>query len=565
MISKHVQDPIKAWGREKHLYPVASHLSTVVVEVQKFQELAACSKPKPTVLTYEGTNDVEPLHERISSLVPADIVPDPRNISWCIGIYFCSMGTVAEKLATKLHQWTKSHKERFVDVSLNPEIQPLNRLEAIDLSANKIFLIIVSSTGQGEIPMNGLAFEERCRDLLAITLSPGSKGFRFAVFGNGDSRYSSTYNGGADKIHSLMRQMGGVQLMQGIWHGDTAAEPIPLRSLNSWWAKLQPSMDDVLTASVDAPVEEDKLADDAIQKYSSQHSELISTLKDGLLVKVIPEVGTEVNRSLLISLNIGSEPFAEMSCIQILPCNAPTKVEEAVRALCVDGSTNMNLVFDDGDDPTFSKFLTEYVDLERPFIELEWLKSVRLATQKNITVKSLSQLSVFEVLCRLIGANFTEDRTSDYCLQRDICLDMPLLSIKTYSVASHPRYALTREGDSRATGHEVDIMAKVYHDGRFSDKFLHSFVTTPAPLKYRFVDSRTGPELRNKHLAPFVIVATGAGFGPVRCLLQWRIATAREAIATGQPPPQQGKGISLYLGLKACDQPLIEDILDEAK
>ncbi|KAK3166957.1 hypothetical protein OEA41_010082 [Lepraria neglecta] len=60
-------------------------------------------------------------------------------------------------------------------------------------------------------------------------------------------------------------------------------------------------------------------------------------------------------------------------------------------------------------------------------------------------------------------------------------------------------------------------MVKVNQDERFSDTFLNNF-TTPTPLKYRFVDSRAGPQLRENYLAPFVIVATGAGFGPVTLL-----------------------------------------------
>ena len=38
-------------------------------------------------------------------------------------------------------------------------------------------------------------------------------------------------------------------------------------------------------------------------------------------------------------------------------------------------------------------------------------------------------------------------------------------------------------------------MVTVNQDGRFSDTFLNDFAA-PAPLKYRFVDSRAGPQLR---------------------------------------------------------------------
>ncbi|KAL2053692.1 hypothetical protein ABVK25_005996 [Lepraria finkii] len=132
--------------------------------------------------------------------------------------------------------------------------------------ADKIVLLIMSSTGQGDIPASGLAFEGMCHDVLANTPSPGNKGFKFEVFGNGDGRYSNTYNGAALKTHSLMKKIGGSSLMRGIWQGDAAAEPLPLRSLSSWWEKLQPSINDVLSASVEASVQGSKPAEDTIQK-----------------------------------------------------------------------------------------------------------------------------------------------------------------------------------------------------------------------------------------------------------------------------------------------------------
>ena len=147
MISKHVQDPIKAWGREKYLCPVTSQPSTAVVEVQELQNLAAYSKPETRVLTYEVTGDVEPLHHSVPSPMPVDTVQNLQGASRCIEIYFCSAGTIVEKLATKLHQWTSSHIEKVPNTSLNSKVESLNSLHAFDLTGDKMFLLIVSSTG----------------------------------------------------------------------------------------------------------------------------------------------------------------------------------------------------------------------------------------------------------------------------------------------------------------------------------------------------------------------------------------------------------------------------------
>lgn len=106
-------------------------------------------------------------------------------------------------------------------------------------------------------------------------------------------------------------------------------------------------------------------------------------------------------------------------------------------------------------------------------------------------------------------------------------------------------------------------MVKVLPDGRFSDTFMND-VTIPASLKCRIVDSPSGATIRKNHMRPFVIVATGAGFGPIRCLLQWRIGIIRDALAKGHPLPTPASGFSLFLGLKPSDVELIVDVLNEA-
>ena len=147
MISRHVQDPIKAWGREKHLYAAASQLPTALIEVHELPNLPAYNKRKSKVLTYGVTKHVESLHRSVPSPGPVDLVQGLQGASRCIELYFCSGGTIAEKLAAKLHQWISSHVEKVSRSSLKPEIESLNGLHASDLTKDKIFLLIVSSTG----------------------------------------------------------------------------------------------------------------------------------------------------------------------------------------------------------------------------------------------------------------------------------------------------------------------------------------------------------------------------------------------------------------------------------
>ena len=557
MIARHVQDPIKAWGREKHLWSVTAESLATVVEVQ-VGSITLPRKGSDTTLVGSDDNGLEST-DQSCPVFETSLQHTSRDEIKTVAIYFCSAGTTAEKLANKLQKWMTPFVENLSHVSCKAVVEPLDSLKVSDLTPDKIILLVVSSTGHGEIPANGLAFEDMCHRLQAQNSSAPTEHFKFAIFGNGDSRYASTYNEAAYFTNGLMKQIGGLPLTPGIWDGDTAAETLPLRALHSWWEELKP----LIGVKSLTPPKEDKPAQDAIQQYDDQQESLLATLKDATLVIEAQKTGVKCDGSLLLSLHIHSEAYEEMSCIQVLPCNSPTKVERALQALCVAGSDQMNLVLD-GEDPTFSRFLISFVDLELPFLELEWLDSIPLSGQRNLNAESLSHLSVAEVLERIVSTDFVQENSRGYCLQRDICLAMPLLNVKTYSIASSLSYASSHKDLAASTGNELQIMVKIQENGRFSDTFLHD-CAPPRSLKYRFVDSKVGPQLRENHLAPMVVVATGAGFGPIRCLLQWRIATARNAIKAGYSGPLPNQGISLFLGLKECDKDLIEDVIKEAE
>jgi len=93
-----------------------------------------------------------------------------------------------------------------------------------------------------------------------------------------------------------------------------------------------------------------------------------SDVENGMLWSVAPEVRAGVAESLLVTLKIANEPFDEMSCVQVCPANAPFKVRQVLWALCVDGSKRLDL---NGSDQTHSKFLTDFVDLELPFVQFK--------------------------------------------------------------------------------------------------------------------------------------------------------------------------------------------------
>ena len=572
MICKHVQDPLKAWEREKQRWPLASTTLRLEAGNEDGELPSAQILLNGTVLKH-ARSDKSTLPDRDVALAETfkSISCPPRSASRSIAIYFCSAGTVGEKLAAKLHKWTKHVIKSMPEITLVPHIGPLNNLKVSNLTLNNIILLVVSSTGQGEIPPNGSnVFAELCREA-SFEQSPNlKKGFGFAIFGNGDSRYSNTFNGAAVKINKVLSRIGGQPLAGGLLKGDVAVETIPLRALKSWFTKLEPTFAEAANHSVQRPwsVKFTKYEtahpvivnvvpiEDALQNYDDHQLQLLSTLKEATVATARPELLGGNLGSRLLSLNVFDEPTEEMSCIQVLPLNAGLKINRALLALRVEALGVLDIDLEGG-SLTYLQILTEFVDLELPFLQLEWLDSINVADLEGLTKDALSKIPVLQVLERL-----REHICPSQDLRRRICLDMPLLRTRTYSLASSSHY-LSRLG--RATGtcassNTVDIMVKSLPGGRFSDTFLHDSAI-PSTLKYRIVDSVCGPLLRKNYLSPFVIVATGAGFGPVRCLLQWRIAAA---VAAGQTRPPLRRGFSLFLGLKESDLDLTLDVLNQA-
>ena len=607
MICKHVQDPIKAWRREKLKGPAGIQKSKPAIVAKEPTAIAAEKDSETGIIADQtemflrrkslqifhwtqkevngsenriaadpGTLQTESFLRRNSlQLFPlTQEVQSPTNGNRRISIFFCSAGTVAEKLANKLHGWLKSLVKDSSDLRLCSRSEPLSKVNASNLTTDNILLLVVSSTGQGEIPSNGLSLLKVCADILSRRLANQNHDFRFAVFGNGDSRYSATYNGAAMKINDHLTQAGGYPLAAGVFQADTAVDPLPLSALRSWLNKLQPSIVDQPLESLATAVVKSQIDDkhtavfvkvtpivELRQKYEDYHNRLLSTHGEASMVVASP--GTHKDSSLLLTVDIDNRYFEEMSCIQILPSNAPAKVNQALRSLCVKSSDLVDLGLD-WNNPTYWTFLTDYVDLEVPFSDVESLEAVKLSGHKGLTRAFLSNLSVQKVLERLHSSLVQMSDRQRCEFIHDLCQDMPLLHTRTYSIASSRHYTSSCDRVNPRTGRQLDIMVKVVPRGRFSHTFVKDSMYRKASLRYRIVDSPSGSILRKNHLRPFIVVATGAGFGPVRCLLQWRIGTIRDALAMGQPLPSQGSGISLFLGLKPPDLGLIVDVLNEA-
>ncbi|KAL9005187.1 MAG: hypothetical protein Q9188_002023 [Gyalolechia gomerana] len=578
MICRHVQDPLNAWLRENQDgFVAAKTLSAAVIMQPKRPPLQGrsitndcysntpngCHVPDVTKSeTYRETHDLTTAAKGQSS---ARIQTEQNDLS--VSVYFCSAGTFAEKLAMKLHSRLSDMAENTPNVSVCSTVKALNKLQSSTIQSNELILAVVSSTGQGEVPPNGSQFikmqhrEERLKIL--------NTSFKYAIYGNGDSRYSATYNGAAVVIDQKFRKIGGLPLTSGLYQGDTALHMTALQALSPWWAKLQPTIRDL---AVDSPKLRRMHSDDvhgkehlveslnpqaeARSRITLRSAELRNNFQGATVVEVSPSIRENYQGTYLVTLDAGDRSYEDLSCIQLLPINFPAKVRRALRALGVSASDKITLEKTEWSTPTYSAFLSQYVDLESPFLDSRWfarLSSVPIPVNED-TLRSLSSLESLEYL------HTNGILPAEAAFTSSICLALPPLHPRTYSIASSSSYPpLPASGARRPPSsnplnvNNLSILVKPLPSGRFSSTFLST--PTPTPLLYRLLPSAATTLLTLPPTTSILIIATGAGFAPVRSLLQHRIAT---------PSHNYGASISLFLGLKHADVSLVAGTLNEA-
>lgn len=596
MICKHVQDPIKAWKREKPDWFLSAKEIDIVANLQKkgpempwSSSTSDHSYPKSYRDYCHGVPKI--FDDALDVIVKeTEVVPQSRSQS--IDVYYCSAGTLAEKIANKLLDRTKSLLEGIAGVSISPKIRPLNDLQTSNITHEKILLLVASSTGQGEIPANGSRILEICQDI--VSKKQDNTSFRYAIYGNGDTRYSRTYNGAAEKIQQQFRRIGGRPIAGGVFHGDTAIQSTAFQSLGPWWTMLQPALQNLVedpyklvpTQSVEAKStgslhSVDSSQEDVLAAFVTHSQRLDTHFYGASLTSMSQKVQPDHPGSYLLTLDIGNRTYDDLGCIQILPLNSPSKIRRVLQSLGISGSGLVELNPDPERCPSYARFLSEFVDLEAPFTVLKWLDNLYLAdAEKSLDTGTFASQSVVEVLGTLERSGYLTALASDPShvastpsdLRLAICLSMPLLHTRNYSIASSLPYISSTKvirpdtsaslgtGRSRTQSSStyLQILVKPHSDGRFSSTFLTDNPSS-SPIKYRLVDSVCGPSLRQPATTPHIIIATGAGFAPVRCLLQRRIFAARQASVQ-----QSECGISLFLGLKPADVPLVTDLLMEA-
>ena len=432
-----------------------------------------------------------------------------------IRIFYCSAGINAGKLARRLVETVQRLVHEVDDPFDVEKEKPLNQLDLSESGPEDVILIVASTTGRGEIPRNAARFVDRYESAEPLASSP-----RFSCFANGDSTYGDTYNLAGKRIQELMTKLGCKPLLDHCFAGDTALHNPDWESFNNWLENI-----DHLILGNHHKIE--------LPTCLTKQEEKTTTLVEMPTAKLVRVQQPGTNGILHITLDIGDKEYQEMDHLKILPPNPSGIVEEVLAKLQLSSESTLDWHHQDA-----SNFLTRYVDLSHPFKTLDWYPGFdEHSAEIQSELKIASVLSVLETL---------QDRGNyDTAMVERICKDMASIVPRLYSVASCPTYASTNTNSIQEedSGNTVDLMVKVNPGGRFSDAFLRQ-AKLGTKLRFGLTSPDTWKMIQaQKPNAPFIAISTGSGIGPIRALLQRRLADiARTTGDTGRP--RAGKGLT---------------------
>ncbi|PWY88332.1 putative nitric oxide synthase [Aspergillus heteromorphus CBS 117.55] len=491
MICRNRYDPVKSWQRQKsatEAYPVR----LVRKEGSWVTEVLSPFTSNPS--------------ERNGSTATEAVSEAKLNT---VRICYCSKGTTARILADKLHNSVKKCAKTF-----RVAFSSLNALDLHKVDPSDVILVVASTTGSGTFPTNGDEFAKSTRHLLK-TLTTDFSQLRVSVFGVGDSAYPN-FNAAAIDVYNFFSKLGVSPIAGGLVKADVASEALPLRLFHRWLDVVESS----LTGGIDELTEnpEDELI---------AQGEMLRKFNSATLVSKSSPSGEEDG---LILMALDGIEHAEMTHLRLLPTNSPSQVSRALAALGID-NPHQQMPFSDRklQQWTYQDFFLYLVDLEDRFKTQSWTTQPRKYNEP-----------VLETLERLINPSQLTDP-----LRLSICLDIPLLRPRAFSVASSTHYL----GDKK-----VELLIKPHRQGRFSETYL-STLSPDALVKYCLVPTSPASDLPVVQ-KPLIAITTGSGFAPVRSLLQQRIHIA-QASEGRNTCPFRPSPISLFAGFRRVDEDII--------
>jgi nitric oxide synthase oxygenase domain/subunit/sulfite reductase alpha subunit-like flavoprotein len=497
LIARHKFDPVKAWKRRsKALTPAEAQLNW-----------------ETTADTFED--------------IPATALSK-------VHIFYCGTSGTAANLAEKLRilvrkKWSKAAGE----------FGTLNSLDVDRMHPDDTVLLIVATTGKGEIPSNGQQCFKKMRNL-ELTLPS----IRFSIFGIGDSGYYKTFNWACKYVQRGLEERNLRPLMLDcVVESDVAAENPPWTDFRAWWDRVE--------RVLNGKVGDDKLQHGKKQETSTLYEKQCNIIKDYREATIrFDPLSHQAGRILKLSLEILESWYEPMGHIRLLPQNSEAAVQKAIEMLGINEDQTIGTVSAKGvadranvlDEQLLAipmrRFLSDYVDLHSPFMSMDWAQNLS-------SVKNESAFQVLEDLSQSLK------RLSPRISLEKLLFSMTPLRPRSYSIASSLENRSNSDIDYRNA--TLDILVHVIPNGRFSQRCLAG-IGDGGKILYKLTTNNICAPLLNLSGRPLIAVVSGTGIAPVRSLLQHLIHTDTES------------KISLFIGFKPDNNTtkLFDEIVQQA-
>ncbi len=118
--------------------------------------------------------------------------------------------------------------DEFVKLGHDAEAVPMDGLDAGVLAPGAVYLICVSTYGQGDVPDNAMPFYDALREE-----KPDLSGVRYGVYSLGDRTYLDTFNFGGKRFDEILNELGAKRLGTLAMH-DASAGTVPEEEGAEW-------------------------------------------------------------------------------------------------------------------------------------------------------------------------------------------------------------------------------------------------------------------------------------------------------------------------------------------
>ena len=403
----------------------------------------------------------------------------------------------------------------------------MNSFDPKEIYSEDTFLLIVATTGKGEIPSNGQKFIKKIKGI-EVTLR-----MRYSIFGIGDSGYHETFNCASKLVHGILDETQFRPLMLNhLIESDVAVENPPWTDFRTWFGRVEKALDGVVDDSTESTKEKETST-----LFERQYN-VLETYKEGTIH--FDPGHHQPGKISKMSLKIPELEYEPMGHIRILPRNSEEAVRRVMALLDAKDCQTINTisaknVSDCGQNSDekqshllavpLRRFLRDFVDVHDPFVSLDWAKNLP-------KVNNQSALQVLEDLSQSL-----KDLGSSTLLEK-LLLSMTPLRPRSYSIASSPEKM--SESITNRMNSTLDLLVRVIPNGRFSHQCLAD-IGDGGQILYKLAPNRLCSSLLRPNGKPLIVVGCGTGIAPIRSLIQHLINTDTDST------------LSLFLGFRPDD------------